>query len=141
MLLILFCSAEKGRLRSFSHIALSTLSGGQSTAGAARSTLCHEVRVVLFTLLVAVVALVHGDGNTQKQAVAAMVEAGHAGKPTFRREMLGDELCGIWKQASKDSDRSVKRRSCCNSCGKYGERCVSFNEGVKHCDRHDKARC
>ena len=48
--------------------------------------------VVLFTLLAAVVALAHGDGSTQKQAVAAMVEAGHAERNLLssRKEMLGD---------------------------------------------------
>ena len=92
------------------------------------------------------VALAHGDGSTQKQAVAAMVEAGHAGEtyfPVERRCWVMETLRHLEARLAKDLGmESVKQEKLSQHCGKYGDQCVQgFNEGVKHCDRHDKERC
>ena len=42
-----------------------------------------KLKVILLTLLVAVAALAHADGSTQKQSLAATVEAGREGETYF----------------------------------------------------------
>ena len=91
---------------------------GQSTAGVPRAgkevRFVMKLKVILLTLLVAVAALAHADGSTQKQSLAATVEAGHARRNLLsrRKGMLGDGSSAVYgfsriRKAGKNAMKSV----------------------------------